>query len=303
MSGRDVLYELARRVLDQRARDRLKAHLAGARKKAAPALRWLHGTFDASALRRELERALPARFDALMVHCSFGDLVPMYAQGPGELLATLRALCGPARTLVMPAFTFHVPGGDLPGHFARNPRFDARRQPSQMGMLSEVFRRTPGVLRSTHPTHSVCALGPHAALLTEGHHLAPTTFGQGTPFVRMTEIDTVILGLGKPFYRMLTQTHVPEDLLGDRFPVRRTFVERDAVLVDAAGEHPYRFRIDVTGAQRHDQRLRAMLQPGDLTEWRFHGIPLFWTRAAPVTRAMCEAALRGRTIYGRLSAP
>jgi aminoglycoside N3'-acetyltransferase len=302
VNGRDALYALARRVLDQRARTRINARIAGARKKAAPALRWLHGTFDASVLRRELERALPARFDALMVHCSFDDLLPMYTQGTDELLATLRALCGPMRTLVMPGFTFQVPGGDLPEHFARNPRFDARRQPSQMGLLSEVFRRTPGVRRSTHPTHSVCALGPHAAWLTEGHHLAPTTFGQGTPFVRMAELDTIILGLGKPFYRVLTQLPAPEDLLGDRFPVRRTSVERDVVLVDAAGEHPYRFRIDVMPAQRDVQRLRAMLQPGDLTEWRFHGIPVFWTRAAPVTSAICEAALRGKTIYG-LSAP
>jgi aminoglycoside N3'-acetyltransferase len=295
---REVLYAIARRVLDQGARDRLNARVAAARKRAAPVLRRLHGPFDAAALREELERALPPRFDALMVHCAFDDLLPMYSQGPGELLAALRGLCGSERTLVMPAFTFLVPGGDLPEHLARNPRFDARRQPSQMGLLSEIFRRTPGVLRSTHPTHSVCALGPHAASLTAGHHLAATTFGQGTPFVRMAELDTVILGLGKPFYRVLTQTHVPEDLLGDRFPLRRTFVVRDVTLVDAAGEHPCRFRVDVTPNPRHVQRLRPMLQRGDLAEWRFHGVPMFWTRAGRVTEAMCAAALRGDTIYG-----
>jgi aminoglycoside N3'-acetyltransferase len=294
---REGLYALARRVFRQEARDRISARIAGGRKRLAPLIRRVNGAFDAAELGRELAGALPARFDALMVHCSYDDLLPMYSQGVGQLLETLRALCGPERTLVMPAFTFHVPGGDLARHFRAHPRFDARRQPSQMGLLSEVFRRTPGVLRSLHPTHSVCVLGPRAADLVAGHHLAPTTFGAGSPFARMAELDTVILGLGKPFYRVLTQTHVPEDLLGQRFPVSRTFEEVDLVVVDGAGEHPYRFRIDTTAVERRVHRLRRLLAPGDLTEWRFHGVPLFWTRAGRITEALCDAALRGRTIY------
>jgi len=293
----ELLYALARRAFDPRTRDRLKARLARGRRTLAPALRLWHGRFDAAALRAELARALPARFDALMVHCALDDLLPMYAEGVGPLLAALRELCGPERTLVMPAFTFLAPGGDLAEHLVRNPRFDARRQPSQMGLLSEALRRTPGVLRSLHPTHSVCALGPLAAALTADHHRAPTTFGHGTPFARMAALDTVILGLGKPFYRVLTQSHAPEDLLGERFPVTRRFREVDVVLVDASGEHPHRLRADVTGVERQLHRLRRLLAPGDLTEWRFHGVPMFWTHAGRITELMCEAALRGRTIY------
>jgi aminoglycoside 3-N-acetyltransferase len=294
---RDALYALARRTLNQQVRNRINARLARGRRRIAPALRLLNGSFDAAVLGRELTRALPERFDVLMVHCAFDDLLPMYTQGAGQLLGALKDHCGTERTLVMPAFTFLVPGGDLVAHFTSQPRFDARRQPSQMGLLSEVFRRSPGVLRSLHPTHSVCALGPRAASLTADHHLAPTTFGAGTPFARMAELDTVILGIGKPYYRVLTQTHVPEDLLGERFPVPRTFREVDMLLLDAVGEHPYRFRIDTTGADRRVDRLRHLLGPGDMTEWRFHGVPLFWTRAGRVTTAMCEAALEGRTIY------
>jgi aminoglycoside 3-N-acetyltransferase len=297
VTAQDALYALARRVLDQETRDRLNAGLARGKKRLAPVLRRLHGSFDVADLGREIARALPARFDALMVHCSFDDLLPMYTQGVGPLLEALRAFCGPERTLAMPAFTFHLPGGDLARHFAEHPRFDLRRQPSQMGLLSEIFRRTAGVRRSLHPTHSTCALGPRAEWIVSGHHLAPTTFGAGSPFARMAEIDTVILGIGKPFYRVLTQTHVPEDLLGDRFPVPRTFREVDVVLVDGRGEVPYRFRIDTTAIERRVHRLRRLLEPGDLTEWRFHGVPLFWTRAERITTRMCEAALRGRTIY------
>jgi len=113
----------------------------------------------------------------------------------------------------------------------------------------------------------------------------------------MTEIDTVILGLGKPFYRVLTQTHAPEDLLGDQFPVPRAFQEVETILVDGAQELAYRLRVDVTPIDRRLDRLRQMLAPGDLTEWRFHGVPLFWTRASLVTNALCRAALQRKTIY------
>ncbi len=41
----------------------------------------------------------------------------------------------------------------------------------------------------------------------------------------------------------------------------------------------------------------VLLEPGELVEWRFHGVALFWTRAATVTSRMCAAALEGRTIY------
>lgn len=297
MSAGELAYELARRVLTQERRDGINARVAAARKRLAPVRARWHGTFDADELAGEIARALPPKFDALMVHCSFDDLLPMYTGGVAKLLEALRRLCGPDRTLVMPAFAFHVPGGDLVAHFAKTSRVDLRRQPSQMGLLSEVFRRTPGVRRSLHPTHSVCALGPLAAALTTGHEKAETTFGEGTPFARMAEIDTAILGLGKPFYRVLTQTHVPEDLLGDRFPVPREFRDVDVLLADAGGEHPYRFRIDVTRTVRQVHRLRRMLAAGDLIEWCFHGVPLFSTHAGRITTAMCEAALRGRTIY------
>ena len=294
-----ALYYLARRFLSTRRRERLKARLSGGRKRLTPLIRLLRGRFDSDALREELQRKLPASFEVLMVHCSFDDMLPMYADGVAQLLGVLRGLCGQERTLAMPAFSYVSAGGDLVGYFTAHPRFDARRQPSQMGLLSEVFRRSPGVRRSLHPTHSICALGPRAEALTAEHHLGGTTFGARSPFARMAELDTVILGLGKPYYRVLTQTHVAEDLLGDRFPMPRHFRDVEMVLVDATGEHPYLFHADLNPTTGRLDWLSGMLAPGELNEWRFHGIPMFWTRAGRVTDVLVEAALRGRTLYPR----
>ena len=99
-----AVYHLARQVFTQKQRDRINARLARARRKLAAVLQIVNGRFDAAALRTELLRALPERFDALMVHCSFDDLLPMYSEGVGQLLAVLRDLCGRERTLAMPAY-------------------------------------------------------------------------------------------------------------------------------------------------------------------------------------------------------
>lgn len=40
--------------------------------------------------------------------------------------------------------------------------FDVVNEPSCVGILTELFRKRPGVVRSWHPTHSVAALGKDA---------------------------------------------------------------------------------------------------------------------------------------------
>lgn len=46
--------------------------------------------------------------------------------------------------------------------------FDVVNEPSCVGILTELFRKRPGVIRSWHPTHSVAALGQDAAEYVKG---------------------------------------------------------------------------------------------------------------------------------------
>lgn len=59
----------------------------------------------------------------------------------------------------------------LPTHTWRfineeNRVFDVRRSPCCVGILPELFRQRPGVVRSLHPTHSMAAYGKGAAATT-----------------------------------------------------------------------------------------------------------------------------------------
>ena len=296
---RAQLYNGLRRWVPQPARRRLKRRLGHVRRQLAPLYRARYGTFDAAALMAELGRHVPADAEIVMVHCSFNDLAPTYTGTARELLDGLVELTGPSRTLAMPAFFFAGARNDPVAHYRETPRWDARRQASETGVLSEAFRRRRGVRRSLHPTHSVCALGPLAGELVEGHHLAGTTFGEGTPFAVMAAHRTAILGIGTEYFRNLTQVHAAEDLLGDRYPLRLRPTTVPVELRDVDGTlHPYALPVgDPVTQRRQSSRLGHLLGPGELAQWTFHGVPLFATTAARVTDALTAAALRGETIY------
>ncbi|HME95201.1 MAG TPA: AAC(3) family N-acetyltransferase [Methylomirabilota bacterium] len=276
----------------------LRGHYHSLRVRLHPLIRAVNGTFGAADLRRELESRLPGPFEVLMVHSSVNHMVPMFMGTPLELLHELMAFCGSSRTLAMPAFYFGgAEDADAVAAFRREPRFDVRRTPSQMGMLTELFRRMKGVRQSLHPTHRVAALGPLATELTEGHDTAPSTFGPGSPFDFMARRDTLIVGLGKPF-EILTQVHHAEALLGDEFPVPSEEVAVPVTIRDErGGERPFTLRVRRFARARNMWRLPELMTPGQLHSWTFHRVPLFSVRAAQVTADLIAAARAGRTLY------
>ncbi|HNR80653.1 MAG TPA: AAC(3) family N-acetyltransferase [Mesotoga infera] len=77
-----------------------------------------------------------------------------------------------------------------------SPIFDHEKAPSNVGAISEAFRRSHGVVRSVHPPHSVCAMGPLAAELTADHHMDRTPVGLYSPFRKLVERDDLVLFIG-----------------------------------------------------------------------------------------------------------
>ena len=294
----EKLSALALRRLDGDQVARLRQRYLVLRSRMKPVLERLHGTFDADDLRAHLLTRVGVDFEVLMVHSSTNKLAPMYRQGPLELLAMLKDFCGPTRTLVMPAFYFGDPRlSGVSETFAKCPRFDVRRVPSQMGLLTELFRRSKGVLVSRHPVYRVAALGPLAEELVRGHEFATTPAGRGTPFDVMARYNAQILGIGKPF-EVLTQVHHAEDVLGDRFPVpSQAGVTIPMTLIDGAEEIPYTFGGRGFLWRRNMSKLMRIMRKEDLLQWKFHNVPLFATRAGTVSDALIAAAQTGVTLY------
>lgn len=292
-------YHLLRQCLNQRQRDEIKRWGSAARKRMGWVLAGTYGRYTAKELVNQLMSRLPSDFDILMLHSSYDHLLPMYVGHPQEILDELIASCGTKRTLAMPAFVLGGRARDKKQYY-QSHIFDIRRTPSEMGFLTELFRRRAGVKRSLHPTHSICALGPLADQLTEGHHLAPTRAGRGTPFEVMAHKRCVIAGMGVEYFRVLAQTHAAEDILGDKFPMQ---FEKEAFPVRLKNWEGKQFEYELTvlrtSAILDNTLLRTLLAPEDLKEWRYRGTCMFMTFAGKVTQALLSAAASGITVYGR----
>ncbi len=275
--------------------------MALSRKKLSRAYLAVYGRFSAAELMARFREMIPEDFDILMVHSAYDRLLPMYSGTPQDLVNELMAFCGPNRTLAMPAFVLGAPEYDPIKYYRRTGAFNVKRSISEMGLPTEVFRRKPGVKRSLHPTHSVCATGPLAEVLTATHHLGRTQLGKHSPFEVMAQKRTVVIGIGVEYYRALTQAKSVEDILGDAFPVASTRESTDVRIIDAHGaESVYPLTVRKFAQRTQGSILRSLMSPEELMEREFHGIPLWKTSARGVTECLLEAASRGITFYGNV---
>jgi aminoglycoside N3'-acetyltransferase len=294
------LYSLVKQVVPPGARRRLLAWQRDLRRIGAPLIRRVYGTFGPEDLYQDLVKRLPADFEVLMVHISMDSLYPMFTGTAFDVLSLLRRLVG-ERTLAMPAFVFGKESFDPIRRYRVDPVFDVRKTPSEMGLVTELFRRSRSVRRSLHPTHSLCASGPLAEIITAGHDTCGSTFGEGSPFARLDDYRTVILGVGTYYFRSMTHIRRIEPFYeaGSGAGLTPRADVTPVTLIDAKGDsHRHIFRtVPADALHFHTELLRGMLAPGELQEWRFHGAPFFSVEAAAVTRAIYDNARRGRMIY------
>lgn len=256
-----------------------------------------YGTFSAEELKEEIARRVGSDFDILMVHSAFDAMTPMYQGSVLELKNALVGLCGPDRTLVMPAFMFGGPDYDPVRHYREKGTFDKKKTPSQMGLLTELFRRHPGVMRSLHPTYSVCALGPLAEEMSRRHHMDKFGCGPESPFAVMDRYRTTILGIGTPYFRCLTHVHHIEHVLDEEFPAACREESVPVVLKDGETSVEYLLRVKVFASRRKIDRLERFMPRGEIAVWSFHGVTMFAVSARRVTEALREQAEKGVTIY------
>lgn len=167
-------------------------------------------------LVRDLKKMGVNPGDLLFVHSSLKSL-GFVEGGPETVISALLEAVGAEGTVMLP--TYYMPGGGILSTCQiPNYEFDPRVHGSNMGALPDAFLKFPDVHRSIHPTHSVSAIGKHAKYLTEAHHLAPSVFGEGSPWERCWKLNGKIFGLGISM-GPVTFYHLLEDRIGDAFPL------------------------------------------------------------------------------------
>jgi aminoglycoside 3-N-acetyltransferase len=77
-----------------------------------------------------------------------------------------------------------------------HPDFYVDQSPSCVGILTELFRQRPGVIRSWHPTHSVAALGQDAASFTAGDEKCDTPCHRQSVWGKLLDRKATIILVG-----------------------------------------------------------------------------------------------------------
>ncbi|MFQ5665367.1 MAG: AAC(3) family N-acetyltransferase [Candidatus Binatia bacterium] len=177
---------------------------------------------------------LGLRGNHIVVHASlssFGDV----EGGASTVCGVLLEVVGASGTVLMPAFTYaETLGGPAAGSLVASaggatsgpvPFHSDVSVSREIGVIAETFRHWPGVLRSSHPTHSFCAWGRRAreVLSTQRDN---NTLG---PLKKLNVLQGHVLLLGTTL-QSVTAIHLAEEQAAAAYLGRRV-----AVRVNAAG--------------------------------------------------------------------
>ncbi|MBR2405844.1 MAG: AAC(3) family N-acetyltransferase [Clostridia bacterium] len=159
-------------------------------------------------VKQAMERLGVHEGDSLIVHSSFKSLGEV-ENGAESVMRGLFAALGEEGTLIFPTLCQN----DWLNVY-KNWHLDA---PSDVGYLTNYFRKLPGALRSNQATHSVAAIGKHAAYITATHGesglrhgiYGETPFAADSPWEKMYELNTKVLIIGRDL-RPCTMRHLAE---------------------------------------------------------------------------------------------
>ncbi|MGE5402124.1 MAG: AAC(3) family N-acetyltransferase [Ignavibacteriales bacterium] len=145
----------------------------------------------------------------ILVHTSFSRIKEAFPGiTPIEVIDILKEIITPTGSIIFPAFTYCFKKAT--GEFGV---FDRDTSPSNVGILSETFRKSSGVTRTSSPTHSFSLWGKAACLINYTNSPA-SPLGKGSVIEWIASVDdSYVLMIGVNF-SALTLGHYIETALG-----------------------------------------------------------------------------------------
>jgi len=180
-------------------------------------------------------------------------------------------------------------------------RFDVRKTPSMMGLVSESFRRRPGVQRSLHPTHPILIHGPQAERFIAAHPDCPYPCGPGTPFDELARANGRVVFLNVPL-DMFTFFHYLEHMVSPTLPFPLyTDTPFDAPVIDATGQartvRTYAFAREAIQRRRPERLYEALRAGGLVAAQRVGATRLLAVRVQDAIACTRSLQAQGKLFY------
>lgn len=192
-----------------------KASLKATRKRWLRAFNQQFRGYGTSELLGALHALGIRHGDAVMLHSAFSG-EHGFRGSCNDLIDTFVRAVGPSGHLLMVSLPYRNAALDW---LESGRRFDVRKTPSMMGLVSETFRRRPGVVRSLHPTHPVLAQGPKGRQFVAAHPACLYPCGPGSPFDELARADGKAVFFNVPI-DMFTFFHYLEHLVSPALPFK-----------------------------------------------------------------------------------
>lgn len=139
-------------------------------------------------LIEDLRRIGLCEGDTVAVTLSLKRIGEIEGGADGFIDALLEAI-GSEGTVLMNAYTHTFPAGEISPDYI----FDPAVTPPYTGIVPKLMLKRRGVIRSTHPTCSVVAIGKNAKYLTQSHNQTARPY---LPYSLIAEIGGKYLAIG-----------------------------------------------------------------------------------------------------------
>lgn len=143
--------------------------------------------YSKEMLKNQLESMGLRASDTVLVHSSMKAIGDVEGGADTVLDALMEYFA--EGLLLLPTHTWAQMSEDHPLYYPDN-------EPSCVGILTNLFRKREGVVRSLHPTHSIAAFGKNAAEYIKGEEKCNTPCTPGGCYDRLRSVGGKILLIG-----------------------------------------------------------------------------------------------------------
>lgn len=234
--------------------------------------------------------------DILILHSSMDELA-LVGIDAIELIKYFIVRLGEHGTLVVPTFPLYSSNVTS----SQALLYDRKHTLCWTGLLPNVFLRFPNVIRSEFPYNTLAAVGECAEEMMQNNLEDDMAYGPHSAWAYCVSHHAKVLLLGTPAFHTMTITHVPEDLMGDKWPIKNFHVEKKFILKDSNGDRGFRALIrDEKWANylKSYQRTWLLRRKGFLNESVYAGVYVGFVKdAKDVVDFLTQRALCNKTMY------
>ena len=235
--------------------------------------------------------------DTLMVHSAMSK-IGYLENGPETLVSALLDTIGSTGHLLMPSSPVKMLQLD---YIKINPIFNVLETPSAMGAVTEYFRKLEGVIRSAHPTESVCVFGKNAAWFVENHFGQITPYNNNSPWYKTMQQNGKILYIGTTLINSGTHLHVLEDAVNFKYPVYTDEIFNATVIHESGIEETMQTKVhnpEFSKRRRCDELISLFKAENVLEEVKIGQAKTLLLNAEGMLKTMLKAyAKNGVTMY------